>query len=311
MRIVRTWQNVAAADRGAAAAIGNFDGVHRGHGAVIDIARRAAGGAPLGVVTFEPHPRQYFRPDGLPFRLMNREARATELEHLGVDILYELPFDDRLAGLGPERFVGDVLHHGLGLRRAIVGADFRFGADRAGDAAALRDLCAKSGIAVEIAELVRDDVDEISSTAIRRALSAGCPEEAARMLGHLHRIEGPVILGDRRGRTLGWPTANMTLAGLHPPRFGVYAVEVEVRTGSQSGVYGGVASIGTRPTFGENAPNIETFIFDFAGDLYGQHLSVGLITFLRGEARYDSADALVAQMEKDGRDSRRILATRQ
>ena len=154
-----------------------------------------------------------------------------------------------------------------------------------------------------------DDVGEVSSTAIRTALSEGRPRDAARMLGHWHRIDGEVIRGDQRGRDLGFPTANMSIAGLHPPKFGVYVVKVEVLTGPHAGEYGGAASMGTRPMFGQNLPNIESFIFDFKGDIYGEHLSVALVDYLRPEAVFDGLDALIAQMNADCVKAREILAT--
>ncbi len=304
MEIFKHWQGLDPAARGASAAMGNFDGLHLGHQTVIDAARPHG---PLGVVTFEPHPREHFAPDAPPFRLMNDEARTNRLAKLGVERLFELPFDGRLAGLSPEAFVETVLHRGLGLAHVVVGADFRFGKGRAGTEAALRDLCGAHGIGVTVAPLREHGDRPISSTAIREALSAGDPRAAAAMLGHWHRIEGEVLHGEKRGRDLGFPTANMSLAGLHLPRFGVYATWVDVLTGPQAGRYRGAASLGVRPMFGVNAPNIETFLLDFTGDLYGQHLSVALVDFLRPEARFDSLPALVAQMEADVAHVRALL----
>ena len=296
--------------RGASAAIGNFDGVHLGHRHVLDIARARAGelNAPLGVVTFEPHPRQVFAPDAPPFRLMNAEARAHRLERIGVETLFELPFDTDLAALTPDAFAREVLRDGLGLSHVVVGADFRFGKDRAGTADMLERLGQELGFGVTAAPLLQDRGLEVSSTRIRKALSDGEPERAAAMLGHLHRIEGPVIGGERRGRDLGYPTANMALDGLHLPRLGVYAVTVDILTGPHAGTHGGVASLGVRPMFGENTPNLETFLFDFSGDLYGQHLSVGLRAFLRPEERFDGLDALIAQMDRDSARARAIVS---
>ena len=304
------WQGLAPDARGAAAAVGNFDGVHLGHRAVIDRAGAMAGrlDAPLGVVTFEPHPREVFVPDTPPFRLTGPEARAHRLETLGVATLIELPFDARLAALSPERFVAEVLSGGLGLSGAVVGADFRFGKGRAGDAEGLRRLGNEAGMDVEVLELVAGEAGRVSSSAIRTALSEGRPRDAAGMLGHWHRIEGPVLHGDARGRTLGYPTANMALDGLHPPRFGVYAVLVDVLTGPLAGTRrGGVASLGIRPMFRQPAPTIETVLLDFEGDLYGAHLSVALVAFLREEARFDGIDALIRQMESDTAAARAAL----
>jgi riboflavin kinase / FMN adenylyltransferase len=310
MRRHRIYEGLAAADRGAAVAIGNFDGVHLGHQSVLALARAAAAerDAPLGVVTFEPHPRSFFDPDGAPFRLMNAEARAHRLEKLGVRQLYEIPFDAALASMSAEAFVERVLVAGLGIRHLVAGADFRFGKGRAGDGLLLRAMAARLGFGVTLAPLVSEGGGDVSSTAIRRALSEGRPEHAARMLGHWHRIEGVVEHGDKRGRTLGFPTANVALGGLHLPRFGVYAVGVDVLDGPHCGRWRGAASVGERPTFGVNAPNLEVYLMDFEGDLYGAHLSVALVAFLRPELRFESAAALVDQMQADVAEARARLA---
>ena len=308
MRIVRDYQFVAEDDRGASVAIGNFDGVHLGHRAVIDLARQAVPDAPLGVLTFEPHPREYFAPDAPPFRLTGRAARATRLAKLGVERLYELNFNAALAGLSPEGFARRVIAGGLGLRHVVVGADFCFGKGRAGTAADLQEFGAAMGFGVTVADLVAKAGQEVSSTAIRTALTEGRPRDARAMLGHWHRIEGVVIGGEQRGRELGYPTANMSIAGLHPPRFGVYAVLVDVQDGPHRGSYHGAASLGVRPMFDGQVPNLETFLFDFKGDLYGATLSVGLVEFLRPEAKFDGLPALIAQMEADCAQARTILA---
>ncbi|MEO0634394.1 MAG: bifunctional riboflavin kinase/FAD synthetase [Pseudomonadota bacterium] len=307
MRIIRDYQFVEAQDRGATAAIGNFDGVHIGHRSVIEMARDVAPDAPLGVLTFEPHPRSYFASDAPPFRLMGPAARASRLEKLGVERLYELPFNAQLAGLSPEAFAQDVVANGLGLRNVVVGADFCFGKGRAGTAQDLARFGTEMGFGVTIAPLLEHTERTVSSTAIRTALSEGRAQDAAAMLGHWHRIEGPVIGGEQRGRTLGYPTANMSVDGLHLPAFGVYAVLVDVLDGPHVGSYHGVASLGVRPMFGVNTPNIETFVFDFSGDLYGTTLSIGLVEHLRGEAKFDSVEALVEQMDRDSARSRDIL----
>ena len=309
MKIVRDYQFVADGDKGATVAIGNFDGVHAGHQAVIRLARDAMPDAPLGVLTFEPHPREYFAPDAPPFRLMNAEARATRLKKLGVDVLYELNFNTQLAELTPEGFASNVISNGLGLRHVVVGADFCFGEGRAGTVEHLKDFGEDMGFGVTVADLVTAPSGAVSSTAIRSALSEGDPRRAAEMLGHWHRIEGPVIGGEQRGRELGYPTANMSIDGLHPPKFGVYAVLIDVLDGPFAGSYHGAASIGVRPMFGENHANLETFIFDFTGDLYGATVSVALIEFLRPEEKFDNLDALITQMDADCARARAILTT--
>ena len=265
-------------------------------------------GAPLGVVTFEPHPREHFQPDAPPFRLMSSAARASRLERLGVDVLYEVPFDDALAGLSAEAFAAEVLAGAIGLRHAVVGHDFRFGRARQGDPQALARLGEALGFGVSVAPMVELEAGQVSSTRIREALSEGRPRDAARMLGHTHRIEGPVIHGEKRGRTLGYPTANLALDGLHLPAFGVYAVTADVLDGPHRGSYDGAASLGTRPMFGENRPNLETYLLDFEGDLYGARLSVGLIEFLRPEATFPSLDAFLAQMAEDCARARAVLS---
>lgn len=285
--------------------MGNFDGVHLGHRAVIDLARKDA---PLGILTFEPHPREYFAPTSPPFRLMNSEARANRLAKLGVKHLYELPFGPDLASLTPDQFARDVLANGLGVDHVVVGSDFCFGKGRAGKAADLQALGNAYGFKVTIADLVKSDGIEISSTAIRRALTEGRPRDAASMLGHWHRIEGEVIHGEKRGRELGYPTANMSVAGLHLPKFGVYAVFADVLTGPQAGSYMGAASLGVRPMFGVNQPNLETFLFDFKGDLYGQHLSIAFVDYLRPEMKFDGLPGLLTQMAADCTRAREILA---
>ncbi|MCL6283302.1 bifunctional riboflavin kinase/FAD synthetase [Ruegeria sp. 2012CJ41-6] len=308
MQIIRDHQFVTPEDRGASVAIGNFDGVHLGHQAVIAQTRAAAPDAPLGVLTFEPHPREYFAPSAPPFRLMRPNSRAHRLEKLGVERLYELNFNAGLAGLSPEEFARNVLADGLGLRHVVVGSDFCFGKGRSGDAGDLERFGAEMGFGVTIARLMEHSDRIVSSTAIREALSLGQPRDAAAMLGHWHRIEGEVIGGEQRGRELGYPTANMSMDGLHLPKFGVYAVLVDVLDGPHAGSYHGAASVGVRPMFDGEQPNIETFLFDFSGDLYGATLSVGLVAYLRPELKFDGLDALIAQMDGDCAQARGILA---
>lgn len=284
--------------------MGNFDGVHLGHRAVIDLAR---GAAPLGIITFEPHPREYFAPSAPPFRLMNAEARANRLSKLGVEHLFELPFGAELSALTPDEFARDVLADGLGISHVVVGADFCFGKGRKGTVSNLQALGEQYGFRVTVADLITSGNTPISSTAIRAALSDGRPRDAADMLGHWHRIDGEVIHGEKRGRELGFPTANMSVAGLHLPKLGVYAVLVDVLTGPQKGSYLGAASLGVRPMFGENMPNLETYLFDFKGDLYGQHLSIAFVDYLRPELKFTGLPALIDQMNADCETARQIL----
>jgi len=236
---------------------------------------------------------------------MSPDGRAKRLAELGVDLLFELPFAP-IMPMTAEAFMTDVLSGGLGLSHVVTGADFRFGKGRAGDVATLRDGGARLGFDVSTAALL-GGVDPVSSTAIRTALTDGRPRDARDMLGHWHRIEGPVLHGEKRGRDLGYPTANQSVDGLHLPRLGVYAVFVDVLSGPHAGSHHGVASLGVRPMFGENTPNLETFLFDFKGDLYGTPLSVALVEFLRPEMNFDGLPALIAQMDDDSARARDIL----
>jgi riboflavin kinase/FMN adenylyltransferase len=310
MRIIRDYIYVEPQDRGASAAIGNFDGVHIGHQSVIELARSAGAkiGAPLGVMSFEPHPREYFAPQSPPFRLMSREARATRLAKLGVAHLYELNFNAALSALSPQDFTQQVIADGLGLKHIVVGVDFCFGKGRAGNVQMLQEFGAQMGFGVTIAPLLENTGGQVSSTSIRQALGDGRPHDAAAQLGHWHRIEGPVVGGEQRGRELGYPTANMSMDGLHLPKFGVYAVLVDVQDGPHAGSYHGAASLGVRPMFGVNTANLETFIFDFSGDLYGATLSVGLVEFLRPELKFDTLQELITQMDADCLQARSILS---
>ena len=309
MRIIRDYQFVKSSDKGASVAVGNFDGVHKGHQHVIEIARQwgRKNNSPLGVLTFEPHPRSYFFPDDLNFRLMSSEAKATRLNKMNVEKLYELNFNKTLSSLTPFEFADQVISKGLGLRHLVVGEDFCFGKGRAGTVKDLISLGRSMDFEVTIAELMETEIGQVSSTSIRNALAEGRPKDAAKQLGHWHRIEGLVIGGEHRGRELGYPTANMSLDGLHLPHLGVYAVLVDVLNGEHVGSYNGVASLGVRPMFGENTPNLETFVFDFSGDLYGATLSVALIEFMRPEIKFDSLESLVVQMDRDSLKAREIL----
>ena len=301
MRIIRDYQYVNADDTNAVAAIGNFDGVHLGHQSVLKKVRSIAKNlnASVGVVTFEPHPRSYFAPEAPSFRLMSSSAKATRLEKLGVSKLYELNFNAALSKLNPEEFARNVLSGGLKLQHVLVGEDFCFGKDRKGNVKILKDLGADLGFGVSSLELIKGKHGEISSTSIRNLLSEGKPKEAASHLGHWHRIEGPVVGGEQRGRVLGYPTANMELSGLHIPKLGVYAVLIDILDGPYKGSFKGAASIGVRPMFGKNNPNLETYIFDFSGDIYGAQVSIALVEYLRPELSFDSVETLVEQMASD------------
>ncbi|MDR6266094.1 bifunctional riboflavin kinase/FAD synthetase [Roseobacter sp. N2S] len=311
MQRYQTYIDLPDTAKGASVAMGNFDGVHLGHQSVLALARAAAAeiGAPLGVVTFEPHPRRLFQPDAPAFRLMSAQTRANRFEKLGLDRLYEIPFNTALAALPAETFVTDVLVNGLGIKHLVVGADFRFGKGRSGDVNLLAEMGKTHGFGTTIAPLVNDAKGDFSSTAIRQALSEGRPQDATRMLGHWHRIEGTVEKGFQRGRELGFPTANIPLTDLHLPKYGVYAVLVDVLDGPNKGHYFGAASLGDRPTFADNdIPNLEVFLFDFEGDLYDATLSTALVEYLRPELKFESLDALITAMQDDCIKAREILA---
>ena len=309
MRTIRDFGDIPDECRGSVAAIGNFDGVHLGHLQVINSAKEFAGhaGAKLAVLTFEPHPRQYFAPDAPAFRLMNAEAKARRLSTVGIELMFELRFDAALAGLNAGEFSRNILASGMGIRCAVVGEDFRFGKGRSGDAEQLSKLGGEHGFDTRIVSIAGNEDCRWSSTSVRKALSDGRTGDAARILGHWHRIEGRVVSGQHRGHKLGFPTANIPLDGLHLPRFGVYAVFVDVLSGPHKGRYEGSASIGIRPTFGENSANLEVFILDFAADIYGETISVALVEFQRPEEAFSTADELVTQMVLDCDRSRKVL----
>ncbi|MEO0993854.1 MAG: bifunctional riboflavin kinase/FAD synthetase [Pseudomonadota bacterium] len=306
MEIYRSWTGLDPVARGASAALGNFDGVHRGHQALIARAAEAVPDAPLGVITFEPHPRAFFRPETASFRLMSGSERARVLAGLGVTRLYEIGFDAALAGMAAEAFAAEVLAGGLGLAHVVVGADFRFGKGRAGTPELLATWGAEHGFGVTVVPMLGEGA--WSSTRVRAAIADGDCAAAAAALGRWHGMSGRVSKGDQRGRDLGYPTANLSFGDQIVPRFGVYAARVTVHDGPHAGTHDGVASIGERPTFGVNAPNFEVHLFDFSGDLYGAEITAALVAFLRPEERFDSVEALIVQMDRDSEAARAALA---
>jgi riboflavin kinase/FMN adenylyltransferase len=310
MQLIQGFVGLAPGQRGASVALGNFDGVHRGHQALIAEAARAGAriGAPTGVVTFEPHPRRFFQPEAPPFRLTPSAEKARILATHGVGHVHELTFDAALASMPAEAFVEQVLARGLGIRHLVIGEDFRFGKGRAGDARLLRNMSAALGFTVSIQHILKGDAGEYSSTAVRVHLEEGRCDAAAFQLGRWHGVSGPVVTGDRRGRGLGYPTANLVFGEQIIPRYGIYAARVAVLDGPHAGIRDGVASIGERPTFGVNTPNFEVHLFDFDGDLYGAQISAGLVDYLRGEQRFDTSGALIAQMDRDAALARARLA---
>ena len=297
--IIRGWRDLSADQKGAAVAVGAFDGVHRGHQAVIADAARAARAlnAPLGVVSFEPHPRRFFQPDAAPFGLMTPDQMAHALGDLGVERLYLLPFDAEMAGMSDRDFAEQVLAQGLGVRHAAVGFDFTFGKGRTGSPEALRTYGVELGFTVSVTDRI-DDPDglKLSSSAVREALKAGDMARAAAILGRPFAIAGQVVHGDKRGRTIGVPTANVPLGGYMRPAYGVYATRTRLADGR---VFGGVANLGVRPMWKTPEPMLEVWLFGFDGDLYGQVVETQLIAYLRPEAIFDGLEALKAQIDAD------------
>lgn len=297
---------------GCAAALGNFDGVHRGHQAVVEAAveqARRLGATPAAIV-FEPHPRQHFQPGAAPFRLQTAGQRARALSALGVATLIEIRFGAPLAALSDDAFAQTVLAEAIGVRHVCVGLDFRYGRGRTGDAASLERQGAALGFGVTIVDAVDDSDhpgDKISSSAIREALLQGDVALAARLLGRPWAIEGRVIAGRQRGRTIAFPTANIALGAYLRPALGVYAVRARLADGRE---IAGVANLGVRPTVaGADAePLLEAHLFDIAEDLYGQTLEVALIAFLRPEQRFESFQALTAQIAQDAAAARALLS---
>lgn len=292
--------------RGAAIALGNFDGVHAGHQAVIASAADVADelGVALGVAVFEPHPRRFFKPDAPPFRLQSARQRARALSELGVEEVFEIGFDAGLAGSTDREFAERVLRDLLGVAHVSVGADFEFGKGRCGNAESLARLGDELGFSVEAVAPVGGD-DKVSSTGIREAIARGDMAAATEMLTRPWAIEGEVLKGFQRGRTLGFPTANVAMSEYVRPRLGVYAVRVDVGDGV---LLPGVASVGVNPTVGAlPEPLLEAHLLDFSGDLYGRTIEVELIAFLRDEAHFDSLGELKRQMTQDVIDARRAL----
>ncbi|WP_370461028.1 riboflavin biosynthesis protein RibF [Brevundimonas sp.] len=320
MAIVTDWRGLPDGLRGAAVAIGAFDGVHRGHQAVIASAREAAQriGAPLGVVSFDPHPRRWFQPDAAPFRLMTPDQMARAMQPLGVDTLYLLPFDAEMAGMSDEAFARDVLagaqadgnaaghRDGLGISHAAVGFDFTYGKGRTGSPEALRRHGETLGFTVGVTERI-DDPDglKLSSSAVREALNAGDMARATAILGRPFAIQGQVVHGDKRGRTIGVPTANIRMGDYMRPAYGIYATRTRLPDGR---VIDGVANLGVRPMYQLPEPLLEVWLFDFDEDLYGQTVETELIAFLRGEMTFDGLDALKVQIDADAAAARTALS---
>lgn len=310
--VVRDPVSLPAGLKGAVAAIGNFDGLHRGHRGVIARARALAEwlGKPCVLLTFEPHPADFFAGKPVIFRLTPPDAKAAQAARLGLDGMIVLSFNRDLAARPAEDFVRDILVGRLGLSAIVAGYDFRFGAARKGDAAFLAREGARLGFGVDIVDRITQDaegsLEAVSSTATREALEKGDVALARHLLGHPFFVRGTVRHGDKRGRLLGFPTANIALDPSSRLRHGIYAVTLE----TDGVLREGAANFGRRPTFDNGAPLLEVFIFDFSGDLYGKAVEVAFYGFIRGEEKFDSVEALIAQMEDDCVRARETLRRR-
>jgi riboflavin kinase/FMN adenylyltransferase len=311
VRIFRHFDDVPESLKGAVVAIGNFDGVHRGHQALIGEARRMAEerNAPLGVLAFEPHPQEFFRPAPQSFRLTPFRTKARLIAEQGADVLYALHFDAAMATRSAPDFVMDVLVKGLGVGAVVVGSDFQFGKNRAGNVTMLSYMGGEEGFGVTVFDpVIAHDHEKISSTEIRDALKQGKPDVAARLLGHWWSVEARVEHGDKRGRTIGFPTANMKLTDVMQPAFGVYAVRAKIiEDDVVVSTHDGVANFGIRPMFETAVPLLETYLFDFDGDLYGKHMAVEFIAYLRPEMKLDNLEALKKQISIDSENARHAL----
>ena len=292
------------AEHGCALTIGNFDGVHRGHQALLAQlrAKSEATGLPAAVLTFEPHPREYFAHEDRPRRLTSLREKILLLEGQGVDRLYIGRFNQKLAGLTAEAFIEDVLVHGLGVRHLLIGDDFCFGKGRKGNFAMLQAAGDKIGFGVESMHTFRHEDERVSSSAVRAALAEGDMPHAARLLGRSYSISGRVMHGDKIGRTIGFPTANIQLKHRSPPLMGIYTVSVD---GLADRPWPGVASVGVRPTINDaGRPTLEVHLFDWNTECYDAHLRVNFLKKQRDEERYDSLDALTAQIARDAEEAR-------
>jgi riboflavin kinase/FMN adenylyltransferase len=306
LQVCRDGEPLPESLRGSVAAIGNFDGVHRGHQALIRAAEERAGatGRPSAVLTFEPHPRSFFRPETPPFRLTPEAVKLALFARHGLNGAFIRRFDAALAAMTAQDFVARLLVEDLQVSGIVVGHDFHFGRGREGDPVRLQALCREHGITCTVVPVVADGPEVVSSSAVRAALEQGDVAAANRLLGYRWFVRGEVRHGQKRGRTLGYPTANLRLADDCRLRHGIYAVRASLGPGA---TYEGVASFGRRPTFDNGAPLLEAFLFDFAGDLYGRLLDIELVGWIRGEERFDSAEALVERMHRDSHEARALL----
>ncbi len=309
MQIIRNLQNLKPHHHGCVATIGNFDGVHLGHQAVLgQLAEKAdALNLPLTVVTFEPQPQEVFRPKQAPPRLTRFREKVQALRRYAVDRVLVLRFNKIFSQQSPDAFIQNLLVNGLGVKYLVIGDDFRFGKDRAGDFAMLQAAGAKHGFEVVNMHTFLLDDERVSSTRVRSALGEGDLNAAEKLLGRIYRMSGRVAHGDKKGRTIGFPTANIHLHRIATPLRGVFAVEL---FGVEGEPLPGVANLGTRPTVGGMKTLLEVHLFDFGGDIYGRHVHVDFLHKLRDERRFDSFDELKAQIQLDAEQARVFFGTR-
>lgn len=298
--------------KGGVIALGNFDGLHLGHQSVLTEAVKVARAAhvPAGVMTFEPHPRLFFKPDQEPFLLSPFRIKARLIAALGFDFLYVQPFDHALSQMAAADFVAQILVNGLAVSHIVVGYDYVFGHQRKGNIALLQELAQRYGFGVTAVGELTNGGTRYSSTNVRNLLKDGRPAAAAKLLGRYWEIEGRVEHGDERGRTLGFPTANMSYRDYLHPKKGVYAVRAGIDHGPDTIWHDGVANFGNRPTFDKTDVLLETYLFDFSDNLYSRHLRVALIDFIREERKFDGLEALKAQIAADSQTARAILTQR-
>ncbi|MBL4801267.1 MAG: bifunctional riboflavin kinase/FAD synthetase [Emcibacter sp.] len=310
MKIFRHYENIPDEIKGSVVVLGNFDGFHKGHQAVIGRAGKLAREMNVGlsVLVLEPHPRSYFNPEQDNFRLTSFRTKTHLLEDFGVDTLFVLPFDEKLAKRTAEEFITEILVNSLGISHVFAGYDYRFGAGRGGNADLLQEMGRTEKFGVTIVEKIMEGDHIYSSTNIRETLRAGDVHLCAERLGHWWHVEGHVLHGDKRGRTIDFPTANLSMEGYIKPKFGVYAVRVMIPSGPAKGLWDGIANVGKRPTFNKNELMLEAYIFDFAFDIYEMPIKVEFVDFIRAEMKFDGLDSLKSQIEKDNIIAQKVLS---
>ncbi|MBV44651.1 MAG: riboflavin biosynthesis protein RibF [Rhodobiaceae bacterium] len=287
-------------------AIGNFDGIHLGHKEILENTKRISSenNKPCGIIMFEPHPQKFFKTDLDGFYLSNLETKQYLLKPFDIDFFIVLEFDNEMAQRTPEEFVKDIIVNSFQASHVVVGYDFRFGSGRIGNADSLQEICSSLDIGVSIIEKQKKGDKILSSSIIRNYLSEGKIGLAEEMLGHRWVVKSTVVSGDKRGREIGFPTANIPMKDWIQPKYGVYAVIVEFN----GKIYKGISNLGIRPTFDETEPMLETYLFDFSGDLYDKDIIVSFVDFIREEKKFDGIDSLRSQIEEDSIKAKKILS---